>query len=170
MNDIAVETSADTRLAELERRVGELENKVAAMPDAQKLEERVTENVKASLPPPVDPTQAPTFGDISVPIPSVDNIVTAAKTTWTLIDMLGELNMLFWTLFDRRYHMAWITRIVSIILLVLILTSQYWLPLAFDNPIGRTWEKLINLLLGFIMFFILHYEMRRYREWRKGRG
>jgi hypothetical protein len=167
MNDIAIDTPADGKWAELERRVQALEVRVAAIPDAHQLEVQVTERVKASLPPPVDPTQAPSFKDMALPIPNVDTIVATARTTWTLFELLSELNMLFWTVFDRRYHMAWITRIVSIVLLVLILTSQYWLPLAFDNVVGRTWEKLINLLLGFIMFFILHYETRRYKEWRR---
>lgn len=165
MNDLAIE-SADAKLAELERRVLLLETKVAAMPDAKEIEDRV----KASLPPPAIPTQAPSFKDIQIPVPSVETVVSAARTTWTLFELFGELKALFWTVFDRRYHMAWVTRIICIILLVLIFTSQYWLPLAVDNVVGRTWEKVVNLALGFLMFFLLHFEMRRYKEWRKGRG
>jgi len=165
MSDIAIDSATDSRLAELERRVETLETKVAALPDAKQIEDRV----KASLPPPVDPTQPPSFKDIALPIPNVDTIVATAKTTWTLFAMFNELKMLFWTLFDRRYHMAWLTRIITIALLVLILTSQWWLPLAFDNVIGRTWLKVVDLLLGFLLFFVLHFEMRRYQEWRSKR-
>jgi hypothetical protein len=162
-------TSMSNSLAELERRVLALESKVAAIPDTQQIEERVTERLKANLPPPANPSESPSFKDIAFPIPNVQTVVEAARVGWTMFEMFGELNMLFWTLFDRRYHMAWITRLVTIALLVLIFTSQLWLPLAFDNIVGRIWEKIINLILGFIIFFVLHFEMRRYQDWRKGR-
>jgi hypothetical protein len=160
MNDIA----ADSKLADIEARVLTLEAKVASLPDARHIDERI----KANLPP-TDPSRSPSFKDIELPIPSMQNVVGAVKATWTVFELLGELNMLFWTLFDRRYHMAWITRLVAVALLILIFTSQLWLPLAFDNLAGRIWEKVINLVIGFVLFFVLHYEMRRYQEWRKGR-
>ncbi len=169
MNDIAIDESAGAKLAELERRLEALETKVAALPDAQKLEEHVTERVRASLPPPVDPVQPPTFKDISLPIPNVDSIVSTAKATWTLFEMFAELKLLFWTLLDRRYHMAWLTRVIVVVLLAAMLTSQWWLPFAWDNLVGRLWEKIINLVLGFVLFFVLHFEMRRYQEWLKKR-
>ena len=159
MNDIA------TDLADLERRVRALETKVASLPDAKQIDERI----QANLPPSADPSQAPSLKDLSLPIPSVDAIVSTAKTTWTLFAMFNELKMLFWTLFDRRYHMAWLTRVIAIVLLVLIVTSHWWLPLAFDNVIGHTWEKAVDLMLAFVMFFVLHFEMRRYQEWRSKR-
>jgi hypothetical protein len=165
MNDSAV---ADI-LADLQRRVQTLESKVAAIPDTQQIEERITERVQAKLPPPAESTFAPTFKDVAIPIPDLQTVVTGAKTSWLFFETLGEFKILFWTLFDRRYHTAWITRLVTIALLALIFTSQYWLPLTFDNIIGRTWEKLINLVFAALIFFMLSFEMRRYREWRKGR-
>jgi hypothetical protein len=172
MNDLSNSDgpSVTSALAQLEQRVRALETKVAAIPDAKQIEERVTAQVKATLPPPIDPTQAPSFKDIEFPIPDVQTIVSAAKAGWTMFAVLRELNMLFWTLFDRRYHMAWITRIVTIGLLALIFTSQLWLPLAFDNIVGRIWEKIIILVIAFIMFFVLHFEMRRYQDWRNKEG
>ncbi|MSU77687.1 MAG: hypothetical protein EXS16_06285 [Gemmataceae bacterium] len=164
MNDIAIESTTDAKFAELERRVLTLETKVALMPSVEQIETRITEQVKAMPPPPVEPPTLPSFKDISVPIPSLQALVNTAKTTWTLIEMFNELKMLFWTLFDRRYHMAWATRVIVIVLLVAILLSSWW-PFAFDNTIGRLLEKIVNLLLGFVMFFILHIEMRRYQEW-----
>jgi hypothetical protein len=169
MNDIAIDSSADSKLADLERRLEAVETKVAAFPDVQKLEEHITERVKASMPPPVEPAQAPSFKDIALPIPSVDSLVSTAKATWTLFEMVAELKLLFWTLLDRRYHMAWLTRVIVIVLLAAILTSQWWLPFAWDNIVGRLWEKIINLVLGFVLFFVLHFEMRRYQEWLKKR-
>ena len=168
MNDIAVESAVDAKLAELDRRVGALETKVAALPDAQKIEEHVTERLKSKQAPPVDPTQAPSFKDIEIPIPSVQSVVKTAKATWLMFEIFGELRMLFWTLFDRRYHMAWFTRVVTIVLLVAILTSHWWAPFAvYDNFFSNLWDKLIDLFLGLILFVVLSFETRRYKEWRK---
>jgi hypothetical protein len=166
MNDIAVESSVDAKLAELDRRVGALETKVATLPDAQKIEEHVTERLQAKMPPPVDATQAPSFKDIEIPIPSVNSIVATAKTTWLLLEILAELRMLFWTLFDRRYHMAWITRVITLVLLALILTSTWWVPFAKVDFIGPLVDKIADLILGLIMFLVLGFEVRRYKEWR----
>jgi hypothetical protein len=160
-DDIAV----DGKLADIEARVLALETKVASLPDAIQLEERI----RANLPPPVDPSKAPSFKDIELPIPNIQTVVATAKGTWAFFEMLNEVKLLFWTLFDRRYHMAWLTRIVTILLLAAIMTSQLWLPFAFDNFLGHTWEKGINLLISFLLFLVLHYEMRRYQEWRSRR-
>ena len=176
MNDIASEPSANgmvQTLAELERRVLALEAKVAAIPDTKQIEERITENVKASLPPPpppVDPTMPPGFKDIEIPIPSVQTVVDTAKVTWGFFEMLSELRMLFWTLFDRRYHMAWITRFVTIFLVVMIMTSHWWRRLRVTgNFISHLWDKVIDLVLGLDLFMVLSFETRRYKEWRNTR-
>ena len=174
MNDISTEPSVNgaamaQTLAELERRVVALETKVAAIPDPQQLEERVTQNVKAGLPPPVDPAQSPGFRDIEIPMPSVQTVVQTAKATWMLFEMFAELRMLFWTLFDRRYHMAWMTRFITIALVILILTSQWWVPLAKVDYIGGLLDKVADILLGLLLFMVLSFETRRYKEWRQQR-
>jgi hypothetical protein len=169
MSELATDSSADPKLADLERRIEALETKVAAIPDSRQIEEHVTERVKASLPPPVDAAQAPSFKDIELPIPSVQNVVAAAKTTWAIFEILNELRVLFWTLFDRRYHMAWITRFVTIGLLILIVTSQWWVPLAKVEFVGPLLDKVADLVLGLILFMVLNFETRRYKEWRSQR-
>ncbi len=158
-------------LGELEARVKSLEGTVATLQDTRQLEERITEKVAAQLPkaPPPDHTGPPTLRDITIPVPDVSTLVNAARTTWMMIELLGEMKTLFWMLVDRRYHMAWFTRFWAIALLVMILTSQWWFPFAFDNFVGHFIEKLLNLFLGLIMFLILHYEMGRYRTWLKKR-
>jgi hypothetical protein len=160
-------------LAELERRVLALEAKVAALPDPAHIEMHVTERIKASLPlpaPPVNPLQAPSFADITMPIPNVDTLLETARSTWTMLEMLGEFKALFWTLFDRRYHMAWMTRFIAIVLLTAIMTSDYWFPLATYNSIlSQLWDKVVNIVLSMILFMVLIFETRRYKEWRKGR-
>jgi hypothetical protein len=160
-------------VAELERRVVALEAKVAAIPDQKHLEMHITERIKATIPLPAapsNPTQPPSMKDISVPIPSLDAIVETAKTTWTLLEMVAEFKALFWTLFDRRYHMAWLTRFITITLLVMIMTSQWWVPLAKVDVIGPVLDKIADLLLCLVLFMVLSFETRRYKEWRRGRG
>src|SRR4051794_27099647 len=107
MNDTADPTSLVHTYAELERRVLALEARVAALPTSEQIVERVT----AQLPPPVAPPLPPSLKDIDLPPPSVQTMVDTAKTPWTLFEIFNELRMLFWTLVDRRYHMAWITRV-----------------------------------------------------------
>jgi hypothetical protein len=178
MNDIVTESPPESSavnhaLADLERRVQSLETKVAALPDVKHVEDRITAQVKASIPPPVppiDPTIPPGFKDIEMPIPSMQSVVNTAKTTWMFFEMLAELKLLFWTLFDRRYHIAWITRLITIVLLIMILTSDYWFPLAtYDNFISQRWDKIVNLLFCLILFLVLNFETRRYKEWRSKR-
>lgn len=160
-------------LAELERRVLALESKVATIPDSKQLEDRVTQNIKAGLPPsppPVDPTKPPSFRDIEIPMPSVQTVVETARATWSVVEMLNELRMLFWTLFDRRYHMAWITRFFALAIFVMVMTSDYWFPLAtYDNLASRLWDKVVNVVFCLVLFLVLSFETRRYRAWRQSR-
>ncbi len=65
---------------------------------------------------------------------------------------------LFWTLFDRRYHMAWVTQLfIAIGLLVMILTSDWWAPFA---SMSHLWDKVIDLGLCLVLFLVLSYETR----------
>jgi hypothetical protein len=163
MSDIAIDSAADAKWAELERRVEALETKVAALPDAKQIEDRIT----ASLPPPADPTLPPTLKDIALPMPSVDTIVATAKTTWTIVEVFRELKTLLWMLVDRRYHMGWLTRLATIVLLIVILVSHFIWPFArWDMVLSPVWDKLIDLFLGLILFMFLHFELRRYKEWQ----
>jgi hypothetical protein len=166
MNDIGIDSRTEVKLAELDRRVQTLETKVSALPDAKEIESRIKANIPPA-PAPVDPSQAPSFRDIAVSVPNVQTIVATAKATWTLFEILAELKTLFWTLFDRRYHMAWVTRFITITLLVLMMTSDWWAPFAtYNNFVSRLWDKLIDLVICLVMFMVLSFETRRYKEWR----
>ena len=59
-------------------------------------------------------------------MPNAQTIVATAKTTWALFEMLQELRTLFWTLLDRRYHMAWLTRFLAITLLLVMILTSHW--------------------------------------------
>ena len=157
--------ATESKLTDLERRVHALETKVASLPDVQQIDARI----QANLPPPVDPTKPPGLQDIALPIPNVETIVTTAKTTWGIVELFGEMATLLWMLIDRRYHMGWFSRIITIGLLIAILTSHWWAPFAvYDNFISHLWDKVIDLVLGLILFMVLIFETRRYKAWRGG--
>ena len=65
-------------------------------------------------------------------------------------------------IFDRRYQMAWTTRIVALILLPAILTTHWWLPLAWLPVAGGFFVSMVNLVLAFALYKALSREARRY--------
>ena len=89
------------------------------------------------------------------------------KVFMNVTAILDEMKTFLWMLFDRRYHMGWLTRLITIGLVVFILLSHFIWPFArWDMVISPVWDKLIDLVLGLILFMFLHFEMRRYKEWR----
>ncbi len=88
------------------------------------------------------------------------------RHSWFLWDVWSELRTILRMFFDVRYRLAWTTRLAVSILLVLILTSQWWVPFASIPWIGPIWDKVVDLILAFFMFKILVREGQRYREKR----
>src|SRR5205823_6397063 len=87
-----------------------------------------------------------------------------AHSSWLIFDVLRELVTVGRMLLDRRYHMAWVTRILVIVFTSAILTSGWWFPLAFDNWFGHIVDKLFDLVLAGALFLALFCETRRYKE------
>jgi hypothetical protein len=161
-------------LGELETRVKSLEGTVATLQDTKQLEERITEKVAAKIPKPepaFDHAGPPTLRDIALPIPDARSLLQAAQSTWTFFEMLGEIKTMLWMLLDRRYSMAWPTRFTAVLLLFFIVTSHWWIPIAgWDNFVGRTFDKFLDLALALVLFLFLSFESRRYKSWMKQRG
>jgi Zn-dependent protease with chaperone function len=91
------------------------------------------------------------------------------QSSWLVLDLLGEARAMLALLFDRRYHMAWLTRVTAVVLLVAVFTSGWWFPLTLLPFIGGYLDKLFDLCLALLLFLLLSREVRRYREWRAGR-
>jgi len=137
-----MDNSIDTRVADLDRRVTALESNSApaAKPPAV--------DAKATDPPPPN---------------------GVAHSAWMVFEIIGEFKLLLSMLFDRGYHMGWLTRFLVLFLLVAILTSHWWAPFAvYDNFLSNMWDKLIDLALGMVLFLVLMFETRRYRAWCEG--
>ena len=89
---------------------------------------------------------------------------------WLLFDMFGELRAMVRMFFDVRYHVAWSTRGVVLILLPLIFTSGWWFPLAYFPFLGTFFMKVLDLLLSFFVYKALSREARRYLDYRASRS
>ena len=66
---------------------------------------------------------------------------------------------------DPRYRQSWQTRVLSLVLLLGILTSWFWVPgLAFlPSMLGTLIDKFIDLLLAFVLCKVLSREAHTYR-------
>ena len=175
-------------LHELEARVHALEDAVGRLEDTQALEERIVARVTDRLPqakvnpdrdagiieervlarladrlPPTaepPPTNAAVRRDVD-PLPMTWG---GGWSSWLLLDMFREGRLLLQMIFDRRYQMAWTTRIVALILLPALLTSHWWLPLAWLPAVGGLFVSAVNLVLAFALYKALSREARRYAE------
>ncbi|MCI0682845.1 MAG: hypothetical protein L0Y71_12150 [Gemmataceae bacterium] len=94
-----------------------------------------------------------------------------AWSSWLLIEMFREAKLLVRMIFDHRYHMAWTTRIIALILFPAIVLAHWWVPLLFFwfppiwfNVTREVCVNLVNLALAFALFKALNRETRRYQE------
>lgn len=184
----------DEALRELEGRVQSLEVAVTRLGDTQALEERVVARVAERLPqvkagPERDvaamdvgvmeeriaarlserlPPSPPDSRAAEANPPNVDVGLLAswggAWSSWLLVDMVREAKLLATMILDRRYQMAWTTRIVALVLFPAILTTHWWLPLAWLPFAGGLFVNLVNLVLAFALLKALSRETRRYQE------
>ena len=86
------------------------------------------------------------------------------RRTWILLDALTELRAMYWMFFDPRYRLSWTARLGPLVILGLILTSGFWMPATGLPYIGLVIDKLVDLVLAYVLFKLLSYEARRYRE------
>jgi len=191
--DLTPATPAEFALQELERRVHALEEAVARLDDIDALEERVTARMKERLPqakvapppdhdatgieervyarladrlsPPAAARAAAAEQRGSDPPPGSASTWGGRWASWLFVDMAQEGRLLIQMIFDRRYQMAWTTRIMAIVLLPLILTSHWWLPLAWLPGFGGFFVSIVNLVLAFALYKALSREVRRYHDY-----
>ena len=66
--------------------------------------------------------------------------------------------------FDPRYRLSWLGRLAPAALIALIFSSWLWAPFAGLTGVGWIVVKIADVILAFILFKLLSYESRRYRE------
>jgi hypothetical protein len=178
--------SGALKIVALEQRIQRLEDAVARMQDTKPIEERVAERITAQINQARGSSIRETTGFIVDAgrrlLPAAINVMnqqgadgnpatTPAKQSfwraWFLLDLLVELRAIFWMFVDPRYRLGWPTRIVAVILLALIGTSTLWPPasLLMGIPVlGLLVDKLVDLILAYLLWKILSHEARRYRQ------
>jgi hypothetical protein len=69
---------------------------------------------------------------------------------------------MFRMFFDRRYRLTWQTKLYPPLLIVLMVLS-WWM--VGSIPIVGTWlDKIVALVLAFLLYKVLSREAHRYRE------
>ncbi len=71
---------------------------------------------------------------------------------------------MYWMFCDPRYRLSWTARLAPPIILALIVTSLYWMPATVLPYVGMVIDKIVDLVLAYILFKLLSNEARRYRE------
>jgi hypothetical protein len=172
------------RLDRLEQRMHRLEDAVAALQDTRQLEERLVERVVDRLirNPPA-PREEPASLVIEAPraplLPSLGLLrslagtlpealpaaAPAAQSSWLLTDTVTEARAIFRMFFDVRFRVARSVELLSLGLIIMILTSWYWLPGTSLLPgiVSSLLVKAVDLVLAFVLYKILSREARRYR-------
>jgi hypothetical protein len=192
MSQPATEWPVAQPVMPLEQRIQQLESALAGLHDLQAMEERIVERIAlqlqtavsteaqrlaaahrqtvapaAALATPAAPGQAPPEPRNDKPAPHAPSPLVGpmlAALPSLLLDVCRDLLAIFWMFVDLKYAVAWPTRLLTVILLVAILTSAVWDPLAYLWLFGPWLDKLVDLALAFVMFKALSREARRYAE------
>jgi hypothetical protein len=80
-----------------------------------------------------------------------------------LRDSLAELQAIYYMYVDPRYRLSWFGRFTPLALLLVFLTSSWWLTLVACG-VGAFFDPLVKLAISFALFKVLGLEARRYRE------
>jgi hypothetical protein len=163
----------------LEERVRRLEDELAQLRNGKGLEVRVA--VPFEHPPPVAvPVARPAatstagmlldagkrlLGAAATAVKKAPAEVKRAALFW---EAVAEARAILRMYLDPRYRLSWLGRLVPPVLVLLIVTSGWWVP-GSSVPVFGTFfhpllDKGIDLLLAFVLFKVLGHEARRYRE------
>jgi hypothetical protein len=169
-------------------RIRKLEDSLAQVLDLQSIEKRVAERVTTQLqrekPPPA--AESPVLSRAAALLDAGKNLLpvltlpppvttvqpgappradsTSAQRIWLAWDMIAEARAIFRMLVDPRYSLSWFGRIGPLCLLGAFVTTYWWVPLATVPVLGFFIEKPVQVVVGFLLFKVLAYEARRYRE------
>jgi hypothetical protein len=150
----------------LEQRVQRLEEAVVALQDTHWIEERILERLREQTPPQVKAGSVPAAAEpITEHTPMTEHPLAEPPPPAPApapLSSLGEFQAMVRMFFDIHYHVAWTTRILVLIFIPLILTSQLWFPPAWVPGIGFLFDKIFDVLLAFLLYKVLAAEARRY--------
>jgi hypothetical protein len=168
-------------LAAVEERVEERILERLSNRDSAALEERLVERLAARVPSampaaetPIPVRPGPRWYDRVNPFKPRAIVPPPVSSGWLIWDMLTEARFLCGMIFDSRFWMGWTSRAVVVICLTALLLVEY-LTLPITYPISLVpfigWiivlfiDKLLTLVLAFIIFKVLARETARYRAY-----
>jgi hypothetical protein len=153
---------------DVEQRLRRLETAVAALQDTQLMEERVAERIaQKTKRSPLNALRdtATVIVDASkalVPTGSASSTSNAPptdKTGWLLIDLWSEVRTFGKMLFDHRYPFSYAGRFGPVIIACAYVFSWMFL----GGIVGSILERLIDIVLAFVLYKIMSREVQRYR-------
>jgi hypothetical protein len=85
---------------------------------------------------------------------------------WLLWSLFAEARVILRMYVDPRYYMSWVGRVVPLACLALYLFAWLWVPGAgLGLPfLSYYLDKILSLVVCFVLFKVLAREARRYRE------
>ncbi len=171
--DKVLTNGSDHRVLVLEERVRRLEDVVASLQDTRQLEARVAETVSARM-----AGNRPGNGQevagviLSAGRQLFPTAVEARPRTgtvqatgaWILFEIYAEARCLVRMYLDPRYRLGWCGRVLPLVLLAAIITSFFWIPGTSAPILGTLIDKVVDLVLAFVLFKVLHREVTQYRQ------
>jgi hypothetical protein len=111
---------------------------------------------------------APAEAPAPAAVPPTPAAAPAARQPWLLFSVYAEFRAILRMYLDPRFRLSWQGRLAPLILLPAIALSWFWLPgtavlSALPFGIDRLYVKIVDLLLAFVLFHVLHREATRYR-------
>ncbi len=161
----ALVSDAELILERLER----LEQKLSTLSeDVRRLQPTEAPAIRVPSPPQPQPeepvmTYVPPLAEPEPPI----QMPSSSARGWLWWEIVRDGMRTLWMLIDSRYRMAWSTRFVVIALFIAIFTSHWFNPLGYLLPevLERMLDKVVVLILGFLLYKVLGRELVRYHEY-----
>jgi len=190
----AARNGAEGRVQALEERVRRLEEVVGRLQDVRVPEPPAAVPIPSALPASADSSAGAVRASAGVLLEAGRTLLPAAgavlaataavaeaqaraqvgaaprQPSWLLVDVYAEARALLRMYLDRRFRLTWQARLLPLILVAAIATSWIWLPGAeIFNKVtlgigGTLYVKVIDLVLAFVLFKVLHREVSRYRS------
>jgi hypothetical protein len=163
-------------LAPLETRIRRLEEALAHLQEVQARAGHPVPPAFLIQPPPAQ-NSAPSTGAMLLDVgkrlfrSSAESPPPAAEAgrprqgrRWLLGEIVAEARVILRMFLDPRYKLTFFGRVVPLLLVAAIVLSYWWVPGTSIFIVGTLLDKVVDLVLAFVLFKVLGHEARRYRE------
>jgi hypothetical protein len=180
--------SAEPVLSTLVERIEKLEVALAEVQNLQGIEQRVAERVATQLqrerPAPAE-SGSPVLAKAATLLDAGKNLIPSlarpdappgpapvsppqphaqSSRMWLVREAITEARAIVRMYVDPRWSLSWMGRTGPPVLLVAFVFAYYWVPFTSFYVVGAIIEKVVQLVLAFVLFKVLGHEARRYRQ------